>query len=83
MVADIEDLKRRVYNLENWQIEVNISRAEERVGRVHLDKRFDTLEKSLNDLSNTVTSTMKWFMASVGGAFITYIVVFALKGGFA
>lgn len=78
MAIEIEDVHVRLVALEQWRTSLDITRAREETDRKHLDRRLDGIEKSINSLQDT----LKWFTYTTAGAAITYLVVFALKGGF-
>ena len=77
MVAEVEELHRRIAQLEDWRRELDISRAREDENRKHMDNRFDTLEKRLTEM----TQWFSWVVKIGAGAVIVAAVGFVLKGG--
>jgi len=74
----IDSLNLRVSKLEDWKIRIDIERAKEEVTRVHIDKRFDSIEASIDSFKGVV----KWGIYLVVGSFIgSYVLPFVLKGG--
>ena len=77
MVAEVEELHRRIAQLEDWRRELDISRAREDENRKHMDARFDALEKRLTDM----TEWILWVIKIGAGAVIVAAVTFVIKGG--
>lgn len=74
----LQNISERLAVLEQWRTTLDIARAKEESDRTYLDKRLNGIEKAIEKLQDT----LKWFTYTTAGAAITYIVVFALKGGF-
>jgi len=78
---DMLDLESRVSKLEEWKIMIDIARAREEVDREYIAKRFDALEKNLNEFKEKFASSIRWAVYLVIGAFITsYLMPFMFSG---
>ena len=76
MTGEVDELHRRIAQLEDWRRELDISRAREDESRKHFDARFDALERR-------ITQAVNWFLTSVGGAILAAAVAFVINGGLA
>lgn len=76
MVSEVDELKRRVVELEGWRRELDIDRAREDENRKHMDARFDALERRITQATN-------WFITTVGGGVLAAVVAFVINGGLA
>lgn len=67
----------RVSTLENWRVQRDIADARADEQRKHLDARFDTLQKEIRE----VNETLKWVNRLIIGGIIAASVSFVIGGG--
>jgi hypothetical protein len=76
-MEDYKELDTRLSKLEEWKHMIDISRAREEVDRVYIDKRFDGLERTINEFKSAV----KWALYLIAGTLMTaYLLPFLLSG---
>ena len=73
----MDELEKRISELERRLTQIDIERAAESVDRKHLDKRLDSIEKAILSFENTLS----WLNRSIYGSIILAIITFILKGG--
>ena len=77
--TEYTDIRARVVALELWKAQQDIESARHDERWKHMDDRFNRVEKSLSEMSGTLT----WIMRIVIGGILIGIVAFMMKGGFA
>lgn len=71
------EVVKRLRALEDWRVEMVVAAARDSERRVHLDSRFDNLEKRIEEINGT----LKWVNRLIIAAIITGIMAFILRGG--
>lgn len=71
------DIEHRVSELETWRNEMKTFMAVRKEKDMHMDDRFDRLEKMI-DVINAGLSRVLWIL---GGSALTAVVAFVFKGG--
>lgn len=64
--------------MDDWQRQMDIKQAKAEVDRIHIDKRFDQLEKTIESFK----SNLRFLTYAIIGAGITQIIGFIFDGGF-
>ena len=73
------EIRARVTALELWKAQRDIESARHDERWKHMDDRFNRVEKSLTDMSGSIT----WVLRIVIGGILAGIIAFMIKGGFA
>ena len=73
------NLVRRIETLENWRATQDVSFAIQGENLKHMDKRFDSIEKKLEESS----AWIKRALAVAGVLLVTAFVQFVIRGGLA
>lgn len=73
-MADLEQLERRLRDLEEWKNEQAMNSAVRAERDRHMDKRFDELKDSVNEVKGYLLRIVWVIVLGIVGSLVTFVI---------